>query len=54
MPESVTTAALFTCRTPYLEKLLQTRYPWEILPRIGDYIKEITGVVMVVYQLFYL
>ncbi len=41
MSESVTTAALFNCRTPYLKELFEAHYPWEILPRIGDWIKAL-------------
>ena len=38
----VNTRELFDCKTPYLCKLFEeTTYPWEILPRIKDYIKSL-------------
>ena len=38
----VKTRELFDCKTPYLCKLFEeTTYPWEILPRIKDYIKSL-------------
>lgn len=42
MNKLVTTKELFCCKTPYLLDLFNnTTYPWEMLPKIKDYIKEI-------------
>jgi NDP-sugar pyrophosphorylase family protein len=38
----VKTKELFDCKTPYLCKLFESsEYPWEILPKIKDYIKSL-------------
>ncbi len=38
----VKTCELFDCRTDYLKELFDfCEYPWEMLPKIGDYIKEL-------------
>ncbi len=43
MNNSVKTKDLFDCSVPYLEELFNSfRYPWEMLPEIGEYIKKIT------------
>ncbi len=42
MNKSVKTCELFVCETPYLQPLFETaEYPWEILPRINDYIAKL-------------
>lgn len=42
MNKLVTTKELFCCKTPYLVDLFDnSTYPWEMLPKIKDYIKEI-------------
>lgn len=42
MNKSVKTAELFDCHTEYLKKLFsECEYPWEMLPKIGDYISEL-------------
>ena len=36
---SLKTSELFNCNTPYLKELfLQSTYPWDMLPKIKDYI----------------
>ena len=38
----VKTKELFDCETPYLKELfLESEYPWEILPKIKDYIRKL-------------
>ena len=42
MNKCVKTKELFDCQTPYLCKLFEgNEYPWEILPKIKEYIKEL-------------
>ncbi len=42
MNKSVKTAELFDCRTPYIKPLFaECEYPWQILPKIKSYIKEL-------------
>ena len=42
MSKKVKTAELFDCKTPYLTALFDAaEYPWEMLPRIKEYIKEL-------------
>lgn len=41
MRKNVETSKLYECNTDYLEKLFACKYPWEILPQIGDYAKEL-------------
>lgn len=42
MSKKVKTAELFDCQTPYLTALFEAaEYPWEMLPRIKEYIKEL-------------
>lgn len=42
MNKLVKTKDLFDCKVPYLQELFAPcEYPWEILPRIKDYIKEL-------------
>ncbi len=42
MSKKVKTAELFDCKTPYLTALFDAaEYPWEMLPRIKDHIKEL-------------
>ena len=42
MNKNVKTKELFNCETPYLTKLFEeSEYPWEMLPKIKDYIKEL-------------
>lgn len=42
MDKKVKTKELFDCETPYLKKLFEeSEYPWEILPKIKGYIKEL-------------
>ncbi len=42
MSKKVKTEELFDCKTPYLTALFDAaEYPWEMLPRIKDYIKEL-------------
>lgn len=42
MSKKVKTAELFDCKTPYLAALFDAAdYPWEMLPRIKEYIKEL-------------
>ena len=42
MNKLVKTKELFDCKTPYLCKLFESsEYPWEILPKIKDYIKSL-------------
>lgn len=41
MNKQVKTKELFECKTPYLEKLFECEYPWEMLPRIKDCILEL-------------
>ncbi len=42
MHKAVKTKELFDCKTFYLKSLfLEAEYPWEILPRIKDYIMEL-------------
>lgn len=42
MNRLVKTEELFLCRTPYLEELFNScKYPWEMLPKIKDYIAEL-------------
>ena len=44
MNKLVKTRELFDCKTPYLCKLFEESvYPWEILPKIKDYIKSLIG-----------
>lgn len=47
MTKSVKTTELYTCETPYLQPLFEkAEYPWEILPRIKEYILSLieTGI----------
>lgn len=38
----VKTCELFDCKTPYLKELFKTcEYPWEMLPKIKDYINKL-------------
>ena len=40
--KSVKTKELFDCQTPYLCRLFEgSEYPWEMLPKIKEYIKEL-------------
>lgn len=42
MNKDVKTRELFDCKTPYLLKLFEdAQYPWEMLPKIKDYINEL-------------
>lgn len=42
MIKQVKTKELFECETPYLKALFDgTEYPWEMLPKIKEYIKEL-------------
>ena len=42
MTKQVKISELFDCVTPYLQKLFDgCTYPWEILPKIGAYMKEL-------------
>ena len=42
MSDTLKTAVLFACRTPYLIPLFEDcEYPWQILPRVGTYIQEL-------------
>ncbi len=42
MNKLVKTKELFDCKTPYLCELFESsEYPWEILPKIKDYIKSL-------------
>ena len=42
MIKRVKTKELFSCDTPYLKKLFDSaEYPWEMLPKIGEFIKEL-------------
>jgi len=42
LSKKVKTAELFDCKTPYLTALFDAaEYPWEMLPRIKEYIKEL-------------
>ncbi len=38
MRKNVKTLELFNCETPYIAPLLNEEYPWQILPKIKDYI----------------
>ncbi len=39
---TVRTSELFDCQTPYLKALFEgTEYPWEMLPRINEYIAQL-------------
>ena len=41
MSEKVKTNELFDCKTEYLTELFSaSEYPWEIIPRIKDFILE--------------
>ena len=43
MNKLVKTSELFDCRVPYLEDLFSAHvYPWEMLPVLKDYIRELT------------
>lgn len=42
MRKETETSRLYECRTSYLEELFECKYPWEILPKIGDYAKKLT------------
>lgn len=40
--KQVKTSELFECKTPYIEELFEgAEYPWEVLPKIKDYIKSL-------------
>lgn len=40
--KQVKTSELFECQTPYLKDLFaSSEYPWDMLPKIKDYIKEL-------------
>lgn len=42
MTNQVKTKELYDCQTPYLSELFEgAEYPWEILPKIKDYIKAL-------------
>lgn len=42
MSNQVTTKELFDCKTPYLSELFESaQYPWEMLPKIKDYINKL-------------
>lgn len=42
MNKSVKTKDLFDCQVPYLQPLFEScEYPWEILPKIKEYIQEL-------------
>ncbi len=44
MSKSVLTNELFDCSVPYLASMFDSsEYPWEILPKIKEYIKELLG-----------
>lgn len=43
MIKKVKTNELFDCKNEYIKPLIDTaEYPWEVLPKIKDYIKELT------------
>lgn len=42
MHKETETSKLYECCTDYLEELFECKYPWEILPKIGDYAKKLT------------
>lgn len=40
--KEVKTKELFDCKTPYLKELFEaSEYPWEMLPKIKDYVKKL-------------
>ena len=40
--KKVKTSELFDCKTPYLKELFEgSVYPWDMLPKIKDYIKKL-------------
>ncbi len=42
MSNQITTKELFDCKTPYLSELFESaQYPWEMLPKIKDYIYKL-------------
>ena len=42
MKKMIFTSALYDCQTPYLKPLFErSTYPWDMLPKIGDYIKTL-------------
>ena len=46
MPNNIKTKDLFDCNISYIEPLLNEDFPWQVLPKIKDYIKSLisTGI----------
>lgn len=42
MSDNIKTAELFECKNPYIKELVEaSEYPWEIIPKIGEYAKKL-------------
>ena len=42
MSDNIKTAELFECENPYIKELVKaSEYPWEIIPKIGEYAKKL-------------
>lgn len=42
MSDNIKTADLFECKNPYIKELFEEcEYPWEMLPKIGGYVKKL-------------
>lgn len=42
MSDNIKTAELFECKNPYIKELVEaSEYPWDMLPKIGEYAKKL-------------
>ena len=42
MSDNIKTAELFECKNPYIKELFEeSKYPWDMLPKIGEYAKKL-------------
>jgi len=42
LSDNIKTAELFECKNPYIKELVEaSEYPWEIIPKIGEYAKKL-------------
>lgn len=42
LSDNIKTDELFECKNPYMKELFEdAEYPWEILPKIGEYVKKL-------------
>ena len=52
MSDNIKTAELFECKNPYIKELFEeSEYPWDMLPKIGEYAKKLIKEGIPGYQL---